>query len=292
MLQGKIRWLCLHSMEAPGEQNTGGRHLRCGTVLDQIKGQLPSSRLHWLLLTSHAPPSSSVFLYWEVSKFLFTPTFYEKGVWISAWTTVESSLACFVCLPSLTAVSKLKLGILSLRAIFIFTSLPLNIYKSFGERIKPLILKDEWLNLDSDGIKWANRNSWQKLYDGEVITCRLLPHCRRWEWSAGLVYRSNCMTQFRVFRLTFEDSAFLYFLIFQVCPHLGFQRCLVKVFCLSNDGAIIRCFVHVELNVWYQTRSRAGQQCSLAHCIQKLLLTRTLYCQKITSKIPDVTGFR
>lgn len=44
---------------------------------------------------------------------------------------------------------------------------------------------------------WANRNSWQKLYDGEVITCRLLPYCRRWEWSAGLVYRSNCMTQFR-----------------------------------------------------------------------------------------------
>lgn len=151
----------------------------------------------WRLMRRHLLLSFST----EYSPSFSSPQLFirrlEKGVWIGAWTTVESSLTRFVCPPSLTAVSKLKLGILSLRATFIFTSLPLNIYKSFGERIKPRIQRNEWLNLDSDGIKWANRNSWQKLYDGEVITCGLLPHCRRWEWSAGLVYRSNCMTQLR-----------------------------------------------------------------------------------------------
>lgn len=120
-----------------------------------------------------------------------------KGIWIDAlMTTVELTVpqppsACLHWQP----FSKPKSGILSLLSTFILPSL--NIYKSSEERIKACMQGDEWFNLVSNGIKWANRNSWQKLYDGEVITCRLLPYCRRWEWSAALVYRSNCMTQCR-----------------------------------------------------------------------------------------------
>lgn len=125
---------------------------------------------------------------------LFT-CWVEKGIWIGALTTVELSVS-----PSARLHSHFKTEIgnpLPSLHIHLHVFSSLSIYKSFGARIKACIQRDEWFNLDSNGIKWANRNSWQKLYDGEVITCRLLPYCRRWEWSAGLVYRSNCMTQFR-----------------------------------------------------------------------------------------------
>lgn len=131
-------------------------------------------------------------------KFLLSWTFHMWGIWIDALTTVElNSSPSFspACLHWQT-FSKWKLGILSLLFTFIFTFPSLNIY-IFGERIKACMQGDEWFNLDSNFIKWANRNSWQKLCDEEVITYRLLPYCRRWEWSAGLVYRSNCMTQCR-----------------------------------------------------------------------------------------------
>lgn len=145
---------------------------------------------------THLPRLLSLCIVYSLS-FSFLELFIcrvEKGIWIGALTTVELTVSPSAHPPLPTAIWKPKLGILSLH----FTRFPPpNIYKSFGERIKACIQGDEWFNLDSNGIKWANRNSWQKLYDGEVITCRLLPYCRRWEWSAGLVYRSNCMTQFR-----------------------------------------------------------------------------------------------
>lgn len=166
-------------------------------------------------LTSHPPPSSSVFRVF--SKFLSSVTFHlpsRKSFMNIGFNNcgVESrtshphpsltpTLPSPPPFPRLAATDsrfqKPKLGILSLPSTFIFTFPSAHVYKSFGERIKARMRGDEWFNLDSNCIKWANRNSWQKLYDGEVITCRLLPYCRRWEWSAGLVYRSNCVSQCR-----------------------------------------------------------------------------------------------
>lgn len=150
------------------------------SIVMEIKRQLYYSHLHT------SSPSSLCNVYYLTFSFLqLFICRVEKGNWI------DDSPARL----HRHTFSKPKLGILSLLSTFTFTFPSLNIYKSFWGRIKACIQGDEWFNLDSNCIKWANRNSWQKLYDGEVITCRLLPYCRRWEWSAGLVYRSNCMTQ-------------------------------------------------------------------------------------------------
>lgn len=74
MLQGKIRWLCLHSMEAPGEQNTGGRHLRCGTAMHIVMYRpWPDQRPAPLVTPSLAPLDESraaIFLCFSVLRSL------------------------------------------------------------------------------------------------------------------------------------------------------------------------------------------------------------------------------
>lgn len=107
-----------------------------------------------------------------------------KGM-IFLWSS-KSPLRPPLRLPSPTGVfqsQKWESSPFSLHSISMFPHFTST--TSFKGRINARMQQDEWFNLDSNCIKWANRNCWQKPYDEEAITCRRLPHGRRWEWSAG-----------------------------------------------------------------------------------------------------------
>lgn len=143
----------------------------------------PTFQIVWFLLTldKSPPPTPSVF------HVLLEISFPELFIcWVGKSKGWKSPLRPPLRPPSPTGVfqsQKWESSPFSLHSISMFPHFTSS--TSFKGRIKARMQQDECFNLDSNCIKWANRNCWQKPYDEEAITCRQLPHCRRWEGSAG-----------------------------------------------------------------------------------------------------------